>query len=100
MKAVQCLGTVCQSGQCVESGQPFELLFHPDLIVGDTQGGDQPIGIAVGIHVGLPVAVDPVVIAVGGTNSEPLQNRFAAGDLLQRGCDRVEIAGVDVACEV
>ena len=94
------LAAIRQPGQCIEPGQTFELLLHLDPVVDDAQGPDESVDVAVGVHIGLAVAVDPVVVTAQGAQPEAVVSRFAVGHPRQRPGQCRDVIGVEVAAEI
>jgi len=73
------------------------LLLCLDPVVDDAQRRDQPIGVALGVDIGLTVAIDPVVGAVEGAAAESLENRIAAGELHgETPLGRAVVGGIEI----
>ena len=70
------------------------------LVVNDAHRCDHPVCGALGINVGLPADLDPVITARGGGDPAPRNSRSAGGDLSHRNGYGTEVVGMDSVGEV
>lgn len=88
-------GPVHRAGEGVEAGEALEFALGRDLGVDYAHGGDEAIGVSIGVEEDLGVHLEPVVAAVMGAQAATLHDGLACLDsgkdcLVRRHVLRVE----------